>query len=160
MSQYPSRTDDIGIRAGPRSLLWGAIGGLVASILVGVPLALLGMMRDVPARLAGSTDPSVGWMVHLLAGAIVGLVYGLLVHTRDLRKGALYGTVFGLAAGTLLYWIAGNLLVGNAIPFNGQGMLQIGLHILWGLVLGLVAAWGLSRFAGAAGARRTAYKTV
>lgn len=128
-----------------RGLAWGAIGGLIAAIVTGIILQGLNLLTTVPAALVGSGSLAAGWVIHLFAGVVTGVAYGFLVRTRDVRRGLLLGSIFGLLVGIVAFFFLGNLLAGNALPFNGAGLAQVLVHLLWGALMGSVAARGLQR---------------
>lgn len=142
---YRQRTvDDVGWRADGRSILWAAIGGMVAAVMIGIPMHMMGMMVMGPAALVGSDNVWVGWVVHIAAGVLFGAPYGLVVHTRGYGKALLYGAIWGLIVGVAFAWF-GLFSIVNMPLFSMEGAMDVGMHVMWGAIVGLVAAWGLRR---------------
>lgn len=142
---YRQRTvDDVGWRADGRSILWAAIGGMVAAVMIGIPMHMMGMMVMGPAALVGSENVWVGWAVHIAAGILFGAPYGLVVHTRGYGKGLLYGAIWGLIVGVAFAWFGLFSILGMPL-FSMEGAMDVGMHTMWGAIIGLVAAWGLNR---------------
>lgn len=142
-----SSIGDLGWRADGRSVLWAAIGGMVAAIMIGIPMHLMGMMAKGPAALVGSESVWVGWAVHIAAGILFAAPYGFVVHTRGYGKGVLYGAIWGMIVGIVFAWFGLFSIVGMPLV-SMEGAMDIGMHMIWGAIVGLVAAWGLRRGVG------------
>lgn len=144
-SGYRQRNvEDVGWRADGRSVLWAAVGGIVAAVMTGIPMHMMGMMVMGPAALVGSENVWVGWAVHIAAGIIFGAPYGFVVHTRGYGKGALYGGIWGMIVGIAFAWFALFSILGMPL-FSMNGALDVMMHVLWGIIIGLVTVWGLRR---------------
>lgn len=141
-----------------RSVLWAALGGLVGSLLVGIPMAGMGMIVGGPAALVGSDSLAVGWAVHLLAGLVFGAPFGLMA-VRPYGQGALLGAVYGLAIGVVFAWLALFTILGMPL-FTQMGLIDVVLHTVWGVVVGLVAAWGLHQTGLGTGGRRRLHRVA
>lgn len=129
-----------------RALGWAAVGGIVGAILIGIPMATMGMLTGGPASLVGSDNVWVGWAVHILAGVVFGAPYGFFA-ARDYGGGALRGALYGLAVGVLFAWLALFTILGMPL-FTRMGLLDVMMHVVWGVAIGLVTAWGLRRTSG------------
>lgn len=136
------QTRELGSPSGV-GMMWGAIGGLVGALVIGIPLHAMGVMQDVQAALLREDNVWLGWGLHLVAGMLAGLLYGALVTTGSFVRGTLYGAVFGLVVGIVLVLVLANLLVGNPVPLDASGMGIALLHALWGAIVGATQAWGV-----------------
>lgn len=131
--------------AGDRpALSWsvGAVGGMVAGMVFGMLMQMMGMIPMV-AMLVGSDSVVVGWLVHLMISAVFGVGFAVLFGRRAGSLSAAAG--FGAAYGMVL-WVVGPLLLMPAklgMPLgqiNATAVQSLMGHILYGVILGLVAA--------------------
>ena len=140
-------------RAGTASSPWvrrttaGVLGGLSGGIVFGALMAMMGMFTMI-AALAGSTSPWAGFGIHMVISVGYGLVLTLLF-TRFLSsygRGSITGLVYGF-----ILWVIGPLLVmplmlGMPVfVFNVAVMMSLIGHLLYGLIVALVAVWSLQR---------------
>ncbi len=117
----------------------GALAGLVGGLVFGVMMGIMGMLPMI-AGLVGSTSALVGFIVHMIISAIIGVGYGLLFGGgaapwgSSLVAGALYGVV---------WWFLGPLLIMPSLMGMGPQLSAAGMsaalpslvgHILYGLV--------------------------
>lgn len=145
-----------------RWIAGGALSGVVGAALFGGVLMLADpdiLSTDIPALYGLGPSLATGWGVHLFHGAVLGVVFGLLV-TRptvfaavtepaetpllaDLGMGArltLAGLVYGIVIWTLLPFI-GLTLVGALGTFEGPGFGGIAAemfigHVVFGTLVG------------------------
>ena len=124
-----------------KRLVPGALAGLVGGVLFGILMAVMGMLPMV-AMLVGSKDGLVGFVVHLVISAIIGLGFALVLGDRadSLGRGALWGGVYGF-----IWWILGPLLIMPSLLGMGP---QLGMafappmlmslvgHLIYGLATG------------------------
>ncbi|WP_253904252.1 DUF6789 family protein [Arthrobacter sp. Br18] len=124
-------------------LLAGVVGGLSGGMVFGALMAMMGMLPMI-ASLIGSTSAAVGFIVHLVISILIGLVLtipgaGLL--TGSLVKSAFIGLVYGA-----LWWVLGPLVIMPAmmgmpvLTLGGSSLMSLVGHLMYGLILGLVAA--------------------
>ena len=101
------------------------------------------------ARMAGSSSPMVGFGVHLIISAIIGVIFAALVADRLRTFGSLIGA--GLAYG-LAWWFLGPLtlmplMMGLGVGVNWTGAAMTAMmpsligHLVYGGILGAVYAW-------------------
>jgi len=88
-----------------RSLGWGAVASIVGGMLFSLVMASTGALSRV-ASIVGGTSPVVGFFVHLVISAPIGLSYGVLFQRESPNVGA--GVVWGMLFG-LLWWFLGPL---------------------------------------------------
>ncbi len=121
----------------------GAVGGLVGGVVFGVMLQMIGMMPMI-AKLVGASSAGVGWLVHLVISAIIGLSFTWWFGTRacSAKCGAEYGLLHGL-----IWWILGPLVImplglGMGVQFAAAltkpMLLSLVGHLVYGLIAGLV----------------------
>lgn len=127
-----------------QSLSWGALASLAGSLLFGLVMLATGALPRV-AGLVGGSSPVLGFVVHLVIGALIGMSFGLLYRYEapDLLAGIAWGLVYGV-----IWWYLGALtlfpvLLGGRLTW-GADAAAVGLPSLVGhLVYGASAAFGL-----------------
>jgi len=127
-----------------QGLVGGILGGLAGGLVFGMMMQLMDFMPMI-AMLVDSDSVAVAWVVHLAISAVIGAIFGLAVSRRPLGLGVLAGT--GVAYG-VLWWVLGPLLLMPAklgmplFQFDSMTWKSLMGHMIFGLVLGLVAgAW-------------------
>lgn len=129
-------------------VLAGVAGGLSGGIVFGVLMALMGMLPMI-ASLVGSSSAALGFLVHLVISVLIGLALTVpfaRLLTGSLGRSALVGAVYGA-----LWWVLGPLLIMPAmmgmplLALNGASALSLMGHVMYGLILGLVATIVLRR---------------
>ncbi len=87
------------------SLKWGAVASVAGGFLFSLVMMAIGFLPKV-AGLVGSTSIALGFMVHMLISAIIGMSYGLLFRHEapDFGSGIAWGLVYGL-----IWWFIGPL---------------------------------------------------
>jgi uncharacterized membrane protein YeaQ/YmgE (transglycosylase-associated protein family) len=134
-----------------RTIVAGIVGGLAGGMVFGMMMQMMGFIPMI-AALVGSSSVAVGWVVHLAISAFIGAVFGALLSGRTLGLGAYAGA--GLMYG-VVWWVLGPLLLMPAklgMPlFQVNDMVWKSLmgHMIYGVVLGLVAGWMVRRSADA-----------
>jgi len=89
------------------SLRLGALASLAGSLLFSLIMAAVGFLPTVAAIVHG-TSPLLGFAVHLVIGALIGMSYGLLFRQEAPSFGA--GVAWGLMYG-LIWWFLGPLTI-------------------------------------------------
>ncbi len=162
MSAGTDSPAEVGFSSRLNWLLGGAVGGAVGAAIFGGLLWLIDpaiVTETIPAIYGLDLAGSVGWLFHLLHGAALGIVFGLLVTrepilgtlSADVETGfiaamgpsvrlSLAGMVYGLAVWVFLpgvlfsFWVAIGVLTDPGFPTVAVESL-VG-HLLFGLVLG------------------------
>jgi len=103
------------------SLGWGAAASLAGGLLFSLVMLATGALPRV-ARLVGGTSPLLGFVVHLVISAVIGMSYGLLFRREAPDKGS--AVAWGLLYG-LIWWFLGPLtlypvLLGGSITWTTQ----------------------------------------
>ena len=135
------------------SVLAGLAGGVVSGVL----LTITGSMVTM-AQLLGSTSMVLGWIAHLVLGAILGVVYaavwGRIVGDRmnTLGSGLLYGFIWYLLAPLTLL----PLFLGMGVQWSGVGISESVDALVAYLLFGLVLSWAYERLSGRASSGVTA----
>ena len=103
------------------SLGWGAAASLVGGLLFSLVMLATAALPRV-ARLVGGTSPLLGFVVHLVISAIIGMSYGLLFRREAPDKGSsvAWGMLYGL-----VWWFLGPLtlypvLLGGSLTWTTQ----------------------------------------
>jgi uncharacterized membrane protein YagU involved in acid resistance len=96
--------EGLGARA-LHSLSWGAAASLVGGLLFSLVMLATGALPRV-ASLVGGSSLALGFAVHLVISALIGMSYGLLFHREapNLGSGVAWGLVYGL-----VWWFLGPL---------------------------------------------------
>ncbi|EXF23853.1 membrane protein [Nesterenkonia sp. AN1] len=125
----------------------GVIGGFAGGVVFGILMAMMGMLPMI-ASMVGSTSAAVGFGVHLVISILLGL--GLTIPfggaLRSYGRGAIIGLLYGV-----LWWVLGALLImplmmGMPIfAVNTMALFSLMGHLLYGLILGLIAVAILNR---------------
>lgn len=125
-----------------RRISAGVLGGLAGGLVFGIMMAMGGILAVI-AGLVGSESAVAGFVVHMGISTLIGL--GLTIPFAGMLTGYGRGAVVGLLYGAV-WWVLGPLLL---MPLMmGMPLLTLGPssmtslvgHLVFGLVLGLVAA--------------------
>jgi uncharacterized membrane protein YagU involved in acid resistance len=123
-----------------KAVIAGVVGSLVMSAVGVYAAPMMGMERMNPAdMLAGQMGGSmvIGWLGHLMVGAILAVIYALLFASRLPGPPAVRGAIFSLAP-----WLMAQLLVMPMMGmpvFSGSMSMAMGSligHVIYGLVIG------------------------
>ena len=87
------------------SLGWGALASLAGGLLFSLVMVAVGFLPTV-ARLVGGSSPILGFVVHMIISALIGMSYGLLFAHEATNFGS--GLAWGLLYG-LMWWFLGPL---------------------------------------------------
>jgi uncharacterized membrane protein YagU involved in acid resistance len=127
------------------SLAWGALAGLAGGLLFSLVMVAVGSLPAV-AALAGGVSPLLGFAVHMIISALVGMSYGVLFRRESPNFGS--AIAWGLLYG-LIWWYLGPLtvmpiLLGRQFVWTMQaaGVLLPSLvgHLIYGASTGFVFA--------------------
>ncbi len=143
----------------------GALGGVAGALVLGVLLWLAEpaiVEASIPALYGLDPTPVGGWVLHLLHGAIIGLVFAAVTERRIVRtyleadvetqalrfagaplRTAGFGVVFGLAIWAVLPLIVMPLWIGMVgdpdVPVMPDLIVESLLgHLLYGAIVGAV----------------------
>jgi len=151
---------DASTYASTRLASFGALGGLVGAVVMG----LLALMMPIPntggapffvaaAMMMGAGSMAVvgGWALHLITGVVVGAIFGVVVakvavlHPRTRARSA----GLGLAAGIAVWLVFFMPIMVMLMPALASMPMLIGgsfvAHAIFGLVLGGVTSAGAKR---------------
>lgn len=120
-----------------QSLGWGAAASLAGGLLFSLVMLAVGFLPKV-ASLIGASSPLVGFLVHLIISALIGMSFGLLFQHEapNLGSGVAWGLIYGL-----IWWFLGPLtlmpiLLGQPFVWTTEvaGVLLPSLigHLLYG----------------------------
>ena len=87
------------------SLRWGAVASLAGGLLFSLVMVATGVLPRV-AALIGATSPVIGFLVHLVISALIGMSYGILFRHEAPNVGSsiAWGFLYGL-----IWWFLGPL---------------------------------------------------
>jgi uncharacterized membrane protein YagU involved in acid resistance len=126
-----------------QSLGWGAVASLAGGLLFSLIMVAVGFLPTV-AELVGGVSPVLGFVVHMVISALIGMSFGLLFQYEapNLGSGIAWGLVYGLA-----WWFIGPLtllpiLLGGSLTWTTEaaGALMPSLigHLVYGAATALV----------------------
>lgn len=125
-----------------RRITAGVLGGAAGGIVFGMMMAMMGILPTL-AMMVGSESPVVGFLVHMMISIMIGLGLTVLFGTR-LLTGYVRGALVGLAYGAI-WWVLGPLVImpamlgGALFVVNAGALLSLMGHMIYGVILGLVA---------------------
>lgn len=138
-----------------RAIPAGAIGTAVMSALwlvepsIGLPKIAVGQLLSTAMSVSvaqWSAGPAGGWIVHLIVGTVLALIYDAAfvrwLPGRPAVRGAIYGAIVFLAAQIVFM-----PLVGAGFFSHGDIELLVGSllgHLVYGVVVGWICGLGLS----------------
>lgn len=138
------------------------MGGLVGGLLGGMVLALVmdgeAVLQDA-AALLGAASPAAAWLVPLLYGGVLGILFGLLAGMASssllpgLVSGLLYGGAWWLLGPLTLLPLAQGQMPRWDVAAMSQALSSLVGHLVYGLVLGITYAHFVPFPAGAADER-------
>lgn len=166
MSPDPDGPSGTGMASSFGWAIGGAVGGTAGTILFGLVMWVVDpevFSTAIPALYGIEARGTVGWLLHVVHGVVLGLVFGFLVTRRpvlgvietDVETDALSRTGTGarvVAAGFaygLAVWAVLPVAVqpvwagavgGDASAFPAVALESMGGHLLFGIVLGAVFA--------------------
>jgi uncharacterized membrane protein YagU involved in acid resistance len=126
-----------------QSLGWGAAASLAGGLLFSLIMVAIGFLPKV-AELVGGASPVLGFGVHMIISALIGMSFGLLFQYEapNLGSGVAWGLVYGLA-----WWFIGPLtllpiLLSGSLTWTTEaaGALMPSLigHLVYGAATALV----------------------
>lgn len=125
-----------------RSLRWGVLAGLAGG-LASSPVMLATGILPHTAGLGSSFSTLLGFLLHLLISAVLGMGYGLLFRHEapTLEWGVLWGTTFGL-----IWWYLGPmtllpLILTGQCDWTSAAASQLLPSLIGHLIFGGVTAW-------------------
>lgn len=147
-------TKTLGILAG-RSIAYGGIAGVVASLIMTPVLTTTGMVSEMPATsiphiinlMFGTSMENpiiIGLIMRILAGTIIGVIFGAIVGSvRQLRiMGFGKGIALGIATGMIAFAALDQpqIMAMSQQPMPVLMVAGIVSHLIYGAVLGGVAS--------------------
>ncbi len=126
-----------------RAIRDGALGGLAGGVVFGMLMAMMGMLTVI-ASMVGSSSPVVGFLIHMMISAVIGVGFALVLGGFATSAGKAIG--FGMGYG-FLWWVIGPLTMMPLMMGMGFGSqwnvsaMQAALpslmgHLVYGGVLG------------------------
>jgi uncharacterized membrane protein YagU involved in acid resistance len=126
-----------------QSLGWGALASLAGGLLFSLIMVATGFLPKV-AELVGGASPVLGFGVHMIISALIGMSFGVLFQYEapNLGSGVAWGLVYGLA-----WWFIGPLtllpiLLGASLTWTveaaGAAMPSLIGHLIYGAATALI----------------------
>lgn len=118
----------------------GIVGGLIGGVAFGILMQAMDMLPMV-AQLVGSESIAVGWAVHLVISAGIGLGYAEIIGPKV--SGPAAGLVTGAIWG-VVWWVLGALLLmplflgmnDMVFALNTTAWQSLMGHVIYGVILG------------------------
>jgi NADH:ubiquinone reductase (H+-translocating) len=165
-----------------REVFFVTVGAIAGAFTMHAPWMLLDVLGASPylitlitaARIVGSTEPLVGFLLHFFVSVVIGIVTGVFLHKvfKYNISAVPNGIVYGIIAGAIVFAVfaipVSHLLLGpntveTLVAFYGnmtfeeaeglvsEGVLRkqaesFGIHIIWGITVGLVGSALTRRF--------------
>lgn len=123
----------------------GALAGIAGGVAFGILMGMMGMLPMI-ASIAGSSSATVGFVIHMVISAVIGIGFAIVLGKfatstgRSLLAGILYGMV---------WWVLGPLtimpmMMGMGIQWNAAAMAKampsLMGHVIYGAILGFTFA--------------------
>jgi hypothetical protein len=121
-----------------RSLGWGAVASIIGGVIFSAVMAATGALSHV-ANIVGESSPVVGFVVHLVISAPIGMSYAVLFQGESPTVGA--GVIWGMVYG-LVWWFLGPLtffplLLGGSFTWTpaaaSAALPELIGHLLYGI---------------------------
>ncbi len=125
-----------------RALGWGGVASLAGGLLFSLVMVATGALPRV-AAIVGGSSPALGFIVHLVISALIGMSYGVLFRHEAPNMGS--GIAWGLLYG-LVWWFLGPLtlfpiLLGGSFTWTataaGTALPSLIGHLLYGAATAL-----------------------
>ena len=121
---------------------WGAAASLAGGLLFGLVMIATGALPKV-AGIVGGSSPALGFVVHLIVSAIIGMTFGLLFRYEapNLGSGIAWGLLYGL-----VWWFLGWLtllpiLLGGSFTWSAQAASALLPSLIGHLAYGAATAF-------------------
>ncbi|AEN05774.1 sensor histidine kinase KdpD [Halolamina sp.] len=147
----PSRLDLAGVRPAVPHLLVVTVAALLAGVTYGIVSELLGGSVSAIGVFYGIENSLVGWLTHEFHSVVFGFVYvGFLSVALETYRNTLSTYVaVGLAWSVTLWLLAAGVvapiwlrLLEIPVPIPNLSVPILISHLVWGLSLSLLTAWG------------------
>ena len=127
-----------------KQISYGIYGGLAGGLVFGAMMGMMGMLPMV-GKLIGQPSAGVGFIVHLVNSAIIGVGFAFMLGRRatSIASGLRYGLLYGGA-----WWLLGPLtlmplFLGMGLGVNWNATAAVNMlpslvgHLIYGAILGL-----------------------
>ena len=152
----PSRSDLSGVRPAVPHLLVTLAAAVIAGVFYGVASEALGGSVAGIGVFYGTANPTVGWITHEFHSVVFGFAFVSLVAVAPerYRTGTLAYGAIGLAWALVVWVVAAGFvapiwlrLLGIPAPIPSFSFTILVSHLVWGLSLGVLTAWGYAHVA-------------
>ena len=141
----------VGVRPALAHLVVTLVAAALAGVAYGaVSIALGGSVSGIGV-FYGTADPVVGWLTHEFHSVVFGFAFVSLLSLAPERYRENFGTYVAIGAGwgVALWVVAAGVvapvwlrLLGNAVAVPNLSVRLLVNHVVWGVVLGTLTAWG------------------
>lgn len=125
----------------------GIVGGLAGGLVFGMMMGMMGMLPTI-GKMVGQPSAVIGFLVHMVNSAVIGLLFAVLFagRARQSGEGIGYGALYGG-----IWWLLGPLTLmplmmgmGFGVNWNltaiSGAMPSLVGHLMYGVILGVVYA--------------------
>jgi len=120
----------------------GGIAGLGGGLVFGIMMGMMGMLAMV-GMLAGQESAVIGFIIHMLISAFIGVTFGIIATRLPSGWGA---TVIGSAVYGIVWWVLGALIMmplmlgmtHMVFVIGGPQWMSLVGHIIYGVVMGVL----------------------
>ena len=159
-----------------KEVFFVAVGSIVGAFTMHLPRIFLDVIGDssyhltllISASVVNSTEPAIGFLLHLFVATVIGIVTGILLHKvikfkiSKIINGLVYGVIAGVVVFVVFAIPVSQLILGpNTIAimselnpnmslvdaakeveksFASQMINSFIMHLIWGLTLGTIAS--------------------
>lgn len=121
----------------------GAVGGLafallMAAALIAAPPTVTTPMSALLARLLRTDNGLLVWAVHLAAAITFGLVFSLFVAPRQTKRVVPLALLYSVLLWGFGAFIMLRTLTGAPLVLDAPAIIDLGGHLVFGLLLGIV----------------------
>jgi len=148
------RSDLVGVRPALPHLVVALVAAILAGVVYGVASISLGGSVAGIGVFYGTSDPVVGWITHEFHSVVFGFVFLSLLSLAPERYRDRTGTYLavGVGWGLVLWVVAAGVvapvwlrLLDVPVPIPNLTGRLFATHLVWGLSLGALTAWGFER---------------
>ena len=133
-----------------KRVIAGIVGGASGGIVFGMLMAMMGML-PVIAGLAGSTNPIMGFLLHMVISVFIGATFGIIFGTAadTYARAAILGIIYGM-----VWWVLGPLVIMPTMlgmglqlgaALSGPMLISLMGHMIYGIFTGFGYAWFAQR---------------
>lgn len=121
----------------------GILGGLAGGMVFGMMMAMMGMMPMI-AKMIGSDSAVVGWVIHFIISATIGVFYAwwfgklTVTYSKALVFGMIHGVIWWILGALTIMPLMLGMPVQYANAFAQMNLMSLMGHLIYGVILSLL----------------------